>query len=96
MKQFTSDYDYDSPTDDANHVKLNSINGFWSWFDADDPIASRAAVGLWEPGQTQPTGEQEYEWELANTITAGSSNRGGRIKLDRSAEATYTRNIMKF
>ena len=89
------DYDDDeAPSDDNNQKFLRDQGGFWSWFTSDDIRAQRAAVGLWESGQTKPTGEQEHEWELAN-ISSGDSAafaiRGGRHKMNDSADGDYTR-----
>jgi hypothetical protein len=47
--------------------------GFSSW-------GNRNGAGMWESGQTRPTAEQEYRWELANLSASGFGSEDFKVE----------------
>jgi hypothetical protein len=47
--------------------------GFSSW-------GNRNGAGMWESGQTRPTAEQEYKWELANLSASGFGTKDFKVE----------------
>lgn len=71
-KEPSDDSDF-KPGDKIKYSPFLYSLGFDSW-------GNKNGAGMWESGQTRPTAEQEYRWELANLNASGFGTRDFEVK----------------